>query len=70
MRPSSSYCSFGMRSLFDAERLREKGFQNATSIMGGYSAWLRAGGMSRQTASSPLQQLDRYSRNMLLPGDR
>ncbi|MGD0659571.1 MAG: ThiF family adenylyltransferase [Syntrophorhabdales bacterium] len=65
--PVLVYCSFGMRSLFDAERLREKGFQNATSIMGGYSAWLRAGGSVAADSRFTPQQLDRYSRNMLLP---
>jgi adenylyltransferase/sulfurtransferase len=65
--PILVYCSFGMRSLSDAERLREKGFQNATSIIGGYSAWLRAGGSIAADSRFTPQQLDRYSRNMLLP---
>ncbi len=65
--PVLVYCSFGMRSASDAERLREKGFRNATSIMGGYSAWLRAGGNVAADSRFTPQQLDRYSRNMLLP---
>ena len=48
------------------ERLREKGFTNATSIMGGYSAWLRAGGDVVTDSQFTPAQLDRYSRNMLL----
>jgi len=65
--PVLLYCSFGLRSLSDAERLREKGFRNAASIMGGYSAWLKAGcGVAGDTGFTP-GQLDRYSRNMLLP---
>src|SRR5208283_1788642 len=64
--PVLVYCSFGMRSLFEAEKLREKGFTNATSIIGGYSAWLRAGGDVVTDSQFTPEQLDRYSRNMLL----
>jgi len=65
--PILVYCSFGLRSLSDAERLRERGFRNATSIIGGYSAWLKAGGSVAADSRFTPSQLDRYSRNMLLP---
>ena len=60
------YCSFGLRSLPVAERLRAKGFLNARSISGGYSAWLRAGGDVITSSGFTPSQLERYSRNMFL----
>jgi adenylyltransferase/sulfurtransferase len=60
------YCSFGLRSLPVAERLRETGFSGARSIAGGYSAWLRAGGDVVTSSRFTPHQLDRYSRNMFL----
>ncbi len=60
------YCSFGLRSLPVAERLRTHGFPNARSIAGGYSAWLRAGGDVVTSSAFTPGQLERYSRNMFL----
>jgi sulfur-carrier protein adenylyltransferase/sulfurtransferase len=60
------YCSFGLRSLPVAERLRRAGFRNARSIAGGYSGWLRAGGDVITGSGFTPDQLERYSRNMYL----
>ena len=63
--PILVYCSSGDRSLHVAKKLRQMGFNNARSIAGGFTAWLDSGGEvigSRFT----VEQLDRYSRNMLL----
>lgn len=38
------YCAVGMRSLQAAMFLRERGIINATSMVGGISAWMDAGG--------------------------
>ena len=63
--PILVYCSSGDRSLGAAKKLRKMGFTNVRSIAGGFTAWLNSGGEvigSRFT----VEQLDRYSRNMLL----
>ena len=59
------YCSFGLRSLPVAERLRNLGI-NARSIAGGYRAWLKAGGEAVTSSRFTTDQLERYSRNMFL----
>jgi rhodanese-related sulfurtransferase len=38
------YCAAGMRSFDGARHLREHGFPDAWSVVGGLPAWLRAGG--------------------------
>jgi molybdopterin/thiamine biosynthesis adenylyltransferase/rhodanese-related sulfurtransferase len=64
--PILVYCSSGDRSLGAAEKLRKMGFSNARSIVGGFTAWLKTGGEMVIGARFTVEQLDRYSRNMLL----
>ncbi len=65
--PVLVYCGFGDRSINAAERLRKMGFTNAHSIAGGYDGWLNAGLEIVADCRLTVQQLTRYSRNMLLP---
>jgi adenylyltransferase/sulfurtransferase len=64
--PILVYCSSGTLSLRAVERLRKMGFSHARSIAGGYNAWLKAGSEVVTGNRFSVQQLDRYSRNMLL----
>ncbi|MFQ5896162.1 MAG: rhodanese-like domain-containing protein [Nitrospinota bacterium] len=41
--PIVTYCAAGVRSLFAAQRLKEMGFTDVKSMMGGFGAWQEAG---------------------------
>ena len=64
--PIIVYCSSGDRSLRAAEKLRKMGFSNACSIVGGFNEWLKLGCELVTDSQFTIQQLDRYSRTMLL----
>ncbi len=64
--PVLIYCATGVRSLAAAGRLRKIGFSNARSIAGGYDAWLKEGCEIVHDGTFTAEELDRYSRNMLL----
>lgn len=64
--PILVYCSSGDRSLRAAKKLWKLGFSNARSIAGGFTAWLNSGGEMVIGSRFTVEQLDRYSRNMLL----
>jgi molybdopterin/thiamine biosynthesis adenylyltransferase/rhodanese-related sulfurtransferase len=64
--PILVYCSSGDRSLQAAEKLRSMGFSNARSIAGGFTAWLNSGAEMVIEGRFTVEELDRYSRNMLL----
>jgi adenylyltransferase/sulfurtransferase len=64
--PVLIYCATGVRSCAAAERLRKIGFPNARSIRGGYNAWLKEGCEIVHDGRFTAEELDRYSRNMLL----
>ena len=64
--PILVYCSSGTLSLRAVERLRKMGFHNARSVAGGYDAWLKAGSEVVTDNRFSTQQLERYSRNMVL----
>lgn len=64
--PIIVYCSVGIRSVAVAEQLREKGFRNASSIAGGFTAWRGAGGQVMSDSTFSVGQMERYSRNMFL----
>jgi molybdopterin/thiamine biosynthesis adenylyltransferase/rhodanese-related sulfurtransferase len=64
--PIVVYCAVGIRSLEVAERLRENGFRNASSIAGGFTGWRVAGAPVVNDSSFSVGQLERYSRNMYL----
>lgn len=64
--PILVYCSSGDRSLSAAKKLRNMGFSNVRSIAGGFTAWLNSGAEMVIGSRFTVEQLDRYSRNMLL----
>ena len=41
--PIVAYCAGGVRSLIAARTLKEMGYENVTSMSGGYTAWKNAG---------------------------
>jgi sulfur-carrier protein adenylyltransferase/sulfurtransferase len=64
--PIIVYCSSGDRSRRAVESLRKMGYGNARSLAGGFNKWLKEGRELVTDSQFTLQQLDRYSRNMLL----
>lgn len=60
------YCSSGDRSKKVAQKLTTKGFPKAHSIAGGFNAWLKNCREMVVGSQFTVEQLDRYSRNMLL----
>jgi molybdopterin/thiamine biosynthesis adenylyltransferase/rhodanese-related sulfurtransferase len=64
--PVILYCSSGNRSLAAAGRLRENGYTSAHSVEGGYIAWLNAGYPVVTESEFTIEQLNRYSRQILL----
>jgi sulfur-carrier protein adenylyltransferase/sulfurtransferase len=59
-------CSSGNRSLIVARRLAEAGYTCARSISGGYMAWMNAGLPIVKESEFTAEQLNRYSRQILL----
>jgi sulfur-carrier protein adenylyltransferase/sulfurtransferase len=61
------YCAAGNRSALAARSLQELGYTNVKSVIGGYSAWKRAGyEISTPVVMTPEQRI-RYSRHTMLP---
>ena len=65
--PIIAYCAGGVRSLMAGKALKEMGYQNVTSMAGGYGAWKNAGYKWVQDFQYTPEQLIRYSRHFLLP---
>ena len=65
--PIVAYCAGGVRSLLAAKVMREMGYQNVTSMAGGYGAWKNGGFKWVQDFQYTPEQLIRYSRHFLLP---
>jgi adenylyltransferase/sulfurtransferase len=65
--PVIAYCAGGVRSLLAAKIMREMGYQNVTSMAGGYAAWKNGGFKWVQDFQYTPEQLIRYSRHFLLP---
>jgi adenylyltransferase/sulfurtransferase len=65
--PIIAYCAGGVRSLLAAKVMREMGYQNVSSMAGGYAAWKNAGYKWVQDFQYTPEQLVRYSRHFLLP---
>jgi len=66
-QPVMTLCGGGMRSLFAAEALRQLGYRQVASVIGGYSRW-KADGLPcelPQTMSS--EERERYSRHLSMP---
>ncbi|OPY74497.1 MAG: putative adenylyltransferase/sulfurtransferase MoeZ [Syntrophorhabdus sp. PtaU1.Bin058] len=60
------YCTSGSRSLAAAERLVQRGYRAVHSIQGGFIAWLNAGYPTKKESEFTVDQLNRYSRQILL----
>lgn len=65
--PIIAYCAGGVRSLLAARAMKEMGYQNVTSMAGGYAAWKNGGFKWVQDFQYTPEQLIRYSRHFLLP---
>jgi len=65
--PIIAYCAGGVRSLLAGKMLKEMGYQNVTSMAGGYNAWKNGGFKWVQDFQYTPEQLIRYSRHFLLP---
>ena len=65
--PIIAYCAGGMRSLLAAKVMKEMGYQNVSSMAGGYGAWKNGGFKWVQDFQYTPDQLIRYSRHFLLP---
>ena len=65
--PIIAYCAGGVRSLLAAKAMKEMGYQNISSMAGGYTAWKNGGFKWVQDFQYTPDQLIRYSRHFLLP---
>lgn len=65
--PIIAYCAGGVRSLLAAKVMKEMGYQNVSSMSGGYAAWKNGGFKWVQDFQYTPEQLIRYSRHFLLP---
>jgi sulfur-carrier protein adenylyltransferase/sulfurtransferase len=65
--PIIAYCAGGVRSLLAAKAMKEMGYQNVSSMSGGYTAWKNGGFKWVQDFQYTSEQLIRYSRHFLLP---
>ena len=65
--PIVAYCAGGVRSLLAAKVMKEMGYQNVSSMAGGYGAWKNGGFKWVQDFQYTPEQLIRYSRHFLLP---
>jgi adenylyltransferase/sulfurtransferase len=65
--PVIAYCAGGVRSLLAAKVMKEMGYQNVSSMAGGYGAWKNGGFKWVQDFQYTPDQLIRYSRHFLLP---
>ena len=61
------YCSGGSRSAFAAKALQELGYENVTSLTGGFTDWKRSGFEVETPHSLTPDQRRRYSRHLLIP---
>ncbi len=66
-RPLVVYCAGGVRSAFAAKTLRDLGYTNVVSMLGGFNKWKDDGLSWSVPKSLTSQQRNRYSRHLLLP---
>ena len=65
--PIIAYCAGGTRSLLAGRILKELGYQDVSSMRGGFTAWKNHGlPVAEDRQFTPEQQV-RYSRHFLLP---
>jgi sulfur-carrier protein adenylyltransferase/sulfurtransferase len=61
------YCAGGSRSAFAAKALQELGYENVTSLAGGFTDWKRNGFPVETPKALTPDQRRRYSRHLLIP---
>lgn len=61
------YCGTGVRSVFTAVSLKELGYSNVKTMRGGIEAWIAAGYEVKTEGVLSLEQLTRYSRQIIVP---
>jgi len=66
-RPVVLYCAGGVRSLFAAQTLSQMGYQNVSSMSGGFQQWKAQGFRWTTPPSLSPDQRQRYSRHLLIP---
>jgi molybdopterin/thiamine biosynthesis adenylyltransferase/rhodanese-related sulfurtransferase len=66
-RPVLIYCSVGNRSAFAAKTLSELGYEEITSLAGGFTDWKRNGFPVQLHVGLDAPRRARYSRHLLIP---
>jgi molybdopterin/thiamine biosynthesis adenylyltransferase/rhodanese-related sulfurtransferase len=66
-QPVVLYCAVGARSAFAAKTLTELGYENVTSLAGGFTDWKRNGYEVVLPRSLSPEKRTRYSRHLLIP---
>jgi len=61
------YCAAGNRSAFAAKTLEEMGYEDVSSLAGGYTDWKRNGFPTQLPRTLEPEQRKRYSRHLLIP---
>jgi adenylyltransferase/sulfurtransferase len=65
-KPVVLYCAGGVRSVLAARNLKEMGYENVQSLIGGFNAWKNAGLAFQVPQLLDEEQKIRYSRHILL----
>ena len=66
--PVLLYCGEGLRSLFTALTLKEMGYRDVRALAGGFKAWVEAGYEIESDGLLTKEQLNHYSRQIILKG--
>jgi molybdopterin/thiamine biosynthesis adenylyltransferase/rhodanese-related sulfurtransferase len=66
-QPVVVYCSAGERSAFAARTLGELGYEDVSSLAGGFTDWKRNGFPTQVDRALDPQRRTRYSRHLLIP---
>ena len=66
-QPVIAYCAGGVRSLIAARTMKELGYENVSSMAGGYTAWKNAGYKWVADRQFSQEQITRYARHFTLP---
>jgi molybdopterin/thiamine biosynthesis adenylyltransferase/rhodanese-related sulfurtransferase len=66
-QPIVVYCAGGSRSAFAAKTLEELGYENVSSLAGGFTDWKRNAYPTQLPRSLDEQKRRRYSRHLLIP---
>jgi molybdopterin/thiamine biosynthesis adenylyltransferase/rhodanese-related sulfurtransferase len=64
--PVLLYCGEGVRSLFTALTLKEMGYKDVRALAGGFKAWVEAGYEIESDSLLTKEQLNHYSRQIIL----